>query len=563
MIISTNSKRIHKENLNCKDDIDQLLRNCNDAKISCYSKLVNNEITEKELNTTYIIKAFGLNTYYASMVRQTAIQCLKSNIELQKLYIDDIKESIENQSEKIENLSDKLQFWKNVKKECINQIKTPNNKTIFPCMFYDNGTVKCFDKLYKVNEFEYLYVNNRINQIKSNIYHAKNKLNALNCKLKMITEQYPISCFGTKDFFKKQYTIEEYIENHDKWKNEFDYRRHNHFVISGSKNHTDGSMCVRYNPTTKLLSIMSHKQGTLGNGKKYYKQSSFNVPCEFADYHYAEYLETLKNRENISYEIKDKGDYYIISATFDYKYEDKKRVNDYIGDGVVSIDINVDRFALTNLDKNGNLLNRKVIYFNLEDKSSNQSTKILETKVHEVLDFCKEYNKPLVRENITKIQFKPTTNKHTNKILTQFAYDKMIETIDRIFEKNSIKVFKINPSYTSQQGKIKYMRRYGMSIHESAAMCIGRRFLFSIYDDNGKVIDLYYENLLDYKRFGTIKYVSNQFKKMKHHNFYQIEKTPFDIKKYKSLKTYIDDVNHYFYNNGEILKRSKNRLKTK
>ena len=31
--------------------------------------------------------------------------------------------------------------------------------------------------------------------------------------------------------------------------------------------------------------------------------------------------------------------------------------------------------------------------------------------------------------------------------------------IDRIFEKNSIQVFKVNPNFTSQQGKIKYMRR--------------------------------------------------------------------------------------------------------
>ena len=33
----------------------------------------------------------------------------------------------------------------------------------------------------------------------------------------------------------------------------------------------------------------------------------------------------------------------------------------------------------------------------------------------------------------------------------------------------------INPAYTSQTGKIKYMKQFGMSIHESAALVIGRR----------------------------------------------------------------------------------------
>ena len=77
----------------------------------------------------------------------------------------------------------------------------------------------------------------------------------------------------------------------------------------------------------------------------------------------------------------------------------------------------------------------------------------------------------------------------------------MITTIDRIFEKNSIQVFKVNPKFTSQQGKIKYMSKYGMSIHESAAMCIGRRFLLSEYDQSDRVKKLYYGNLLCYNKF--------------------------------------------------------------
>ena len=33
----------------------------------------------------------------------------------------------------------------------------------------------------------------------------------------------------------------------------------------------------------------------------------------------------------------------------------------------------------------------------------------------------------------------------------------------------------VNPAYTSQMGKVKYMSRYGLSIHEAASLVIGRR----------------------------------------------------------------------------------------
>lgn len=39
----------------------------------------------------------------------------------------------------------------------------------------------------------------------------------------------------------------------------------------------------------------------------------------------------------------------------------------------------------------------------------------------------------------------------------------------------SVGVHFINPAYTSVAGKTRYMRRYGITVHESAACCIGRK----------------------------------------------------------------------------------------
>ena len=39
------------------------------------------------------------------------------------------------------------------------------------------------------------------------------------------------------------------------------------------------------------------------------------------------------------------------------------------------------------------------------------------------------------------------------------------------------RVKKVNPAYTSVIGRFKYMKKYGLSVHESAALVIGRRGL--------------------------------------------------------------------------------------
>ena len=540
MIISAYSNRIYKQNI-CSN-LEDMLIECNNIKIIIYSKIKNNKLNLDEVNTTYIINNYHINTYFANMIIREIKAILSSNEELQIIYIDDITQKINNQNDKLNILLKKLQYWKNMKQQIIVYINNKQNKTIFPFVF-QNGYVITKDKKYNIQEFEY-YVNYKIKQFKNNIYNCKNKLNRLHQNLENMKLKTPISCFGSKSFFKKQFTIDKYINNHNLWKKEFQLKRYYHFTISGSKNHIDGSMCVRYDNINNRLHIMSHKQGIISNNKKYTKQEWFDIPCIFT-YKQQEYLNALQNRETVAYEILDKGDYFIIKAVFEYK--NTNQLNNYITNGINAIDINVDRFALIELDNNGNLLKRKVIYFNLDGLSSNQVTKLLEKVTIECVNFCKQNNKPLVREDIKTIKFKPTKDSRTNKKLTQFAYNKMINIIDRCFYTNDIEVFRINPSYTSQQGKLKYMQRLGLSIHESAAMCKGRRFLLSDYDDKGKLIKLYYENMLQYEQFGTIKQISKDFKKLRTNDIYKLNKLSINIKNYTKLKTYIKDVNNYLY----------------
>lgn len=61
------------------------------------------------------------------------------------------------------------------------------------------------------------------------------------------------------------------------------------------------------------------------------------------------------------------------------------------------------------------------------------------------------------------------------KYITNFAFNQIINSIDSAGFNNQILIKKVNPAFTSLIGKIKYLRKYGLSIHQSASLVIARR----------------------------------------------------------------------------------------
>lgn len=555
MIIAAYSERLYKEKLSKEDclNLQSMLVDCNNIKIDLFSRIVKGNLDVKKLNSTLVINDYRVNTYYGNMIARKVKSILSGQKKLRPRYIEDAQAKIIEQNEKIEKLNQKLSFWRNMKAEIILYTKEKNDKTIFPYAFKDGKAVHLTNAKgkettsYELWEFE-LYIEKRIRQIKNSLYHVKNKLNRLNQKLeKLQSNQYSV-CFGTKAFFKNQFTVEKYIKDHDLWRDEFYHKRYHSFVVTGCAEYVDGSMCARYNRASKTLSLMNHNQGQIPKDKKRVESTWFTIPCEFK-YREAEYLDAINNRRGVAYKIVDYGEYFIIKATFDY--QDKKPLKIYDKDrGIVSLDINIDRYALTSLDKNANLTRRKVIHFNLDGLSSEQATKTLEKVAIEVSKFCAEEEKPLVREDIEDIKFKDTGDRKRNKQLTQFAYDKMITTIDRRLRKDSFTVYKDDPKFTSKQGKMKYMAALGASIHESAAFTTGRRFMLSKQNKDGKRLP-YYEDLRQYKHFGSIKKLAKDLNKLSVSTMYQLSKIPIKVEDYKTFKKYVKAVNDYIYGKTE------------
>ncbi|GGM24238.1 hypothetical protein GCM10011351_07510 [Paraliobacillus quinghaiensis] len=142
------------------------------------------------------------------------------------------------------------------------------------------------------------------------------------------------------------------------------------------------------------------------------------------------------------------------------------------------MDCNVDHLAISNVNSIGQLIESFSLDFEVEGKTSGQLSKIIEAEVIALVDYAAKHKKPLVIEklNTTKSKVKHAYgNKKANRRMSQFAYNKMVMAIKSRADKAGIEVYEVNPAYTSQIGKMKYMKRFGISIHESASYTIARR----------------------------------------------------------------------------------------
>ena len=573
MIVGAFSERLYKDELEPEvvEKLHQLLRECNNAKHYAYSVLVRekNVAVSSEggdiINTTTIRNRYGMNTYYANMAIRSAKAARNSNVKLKESQIEDLQQQIENRELKItknaESIKHRIELLEKIKQ--INKNKWNNGQTLFCDFPYQFVKQNDDVVVYAVNKKKEKPIGLHAFECKQRLMIKR--LRNSNAKMKITIDRYKtrisklettpyVSCFGGKNFFRNQPThdLDDYDILHKEWKEEWQRKRHSSFVISGCGGHTDGNDCVHHNTEKKILSIMDikdypnekiqrikHPDGTVEKRVivgKYAAHHRFEVPCIFK-YREKELFEAVKSKKDIAYEIKDFGDYFIIMATFDMQFaNDENRVNDSLDDGIVAADLNVDCFAVADISADGNLMDHQVIRFDLRELTSNQSTKVLERAALELVQFCKDKKKPLVLEELKKIKFKNTGDSKRNKLLTQFAYTKMIAIIERAMEKNCYQVFKVDPKYTSQQGKIKYMARYGLSIHESAAFCIGRKFLFS------KEKEPYYEYLEDFSKYGKIASVSKTLKGLKVKDFYILHKLPVYQSEHKKIKKYIQAV---------------------
>ena len=139
-----------------------------------------------------------------------------------------------------------------------------------------------------------------------------------------------------------------------------------------------------------------------------------------------------------------------------------------------------NQLAISELDRFSNPINSKKISLNLYGKTKNQSSAQISEACKKIVELAKKTKKPIIIEKLNFSKKKAAlkeTNKRYARTLSSFSYNKIIDMLSSKAFRSKIEIHCVNPAYTSVIGKVKFLKRYGLSQHKSAALVIGRRFM--------------------------------------------------------------------------------------
>ena len=282
-------------------------------------------------------------------------------------------------------------------------------------------------------------------------------------------------CFGGKKLFKAQFQLEENgFTSHSEWKKAWEEKRNGEFFILGSKDETAGNQtCVAYLQSDGKLTLRLRLPKMLE--EKYGKYLGIK-DVAFA-YGHESIIRALSSQA-ISYRFKkDDKSWRIFVSTACKKKEPISKE----GIGVIGIDLNSDHIACTETDRFGNIVDTKIIPWVSYGKTKGQLKALTKDVCKEIVEKAKKVKKPLVIEKLDfqkkKLALKEESSRYFARLLSCFAYSLFFSLLTTRAFKDGIHIHEINPAYTSLIGRVKFAKRYGLTIHLAAALCIARRYL--------------------------------------------------------------------------------------
>ena len=171
--------------------------------------------------------------------------------------------------------------------------------------------------------------------------------------------------------------------------------------------------------------------------------------------------------------IKRRNGSYVLFITL----EEKNGVRSDFSKGIAGMDINPDNLSVAIAYSNGNYRTSKVFWMHdINTVSADKRDWIIQNTIAEVVYYIKSFN--IDSLSIEQLDFKsPTKDKSYNRMASNFAYSSITKAIvSRCFKEN-IALVQVPSYYSSLIGKLKYQKKFGLSVHQSAAFVLARRGL--------------------------------------------------------------------------------------
>ena len=148
--------------------------------------------------------------------------------------------------------------------------------------------------------------------------------------------------------------------------------------------------------------------------------------------------------------------------------------------GAIGVDLNADHMAVTETDRSGNFVNSFSVPLVTYGKSAHQAEALIGDAVAGVVEYARQARKPLVIERLDfqrKRAALEGESPRRSRMLSSFGYGRMKAYLLSRGYRQGVEVYQVNPAYSSVIGRVKFMERYGLSVHQAAALALARRLL--------------------------------------------------------------------------------------
>ena len=301
-------------------------------------------------------------------------------------------------------------------------------------------------------------------------------------------------CFGSKKLWRAQHSLEANgYADHAEWLTDWRDARGNEFFVLGSRDESagcqlcvaavadDGSLTLRLR-MPDCLAEHNGKYITVENVRFAYGHERIVAALQSnADYrrhrkqHGERAVRSTGLGQAISYRFKRDRRGWRVFATTDIA---KAPVVTDRRLGAVGVDLNADHLAVIETDRSGNVVNAFSVPLVTYGKSIHQAEALIGDAVARVVEYARESRKPLVMERLDFRQKKAALEGESpgrSRMLSSFCYGKVKAYLLSRGYREGVEVYQVNPAYSSVIGRVKYMERYGLSVHQAAALVLARR----------------------------------------------------------------------------------------
>ena len=148
--------------------------------------------------------------------------------------------------------------------------------------------------------------------------------------------------------------------------------------------------------------------------------------------------------------------------------------------GAIGVDLNADHLAVCETDASGNCVYAFSVPLGTYGKSQRQAEAIIGDAVANVVEHAREVGKLVVIERLDFRQKKAALegeSRRYSRMLSSFSYGKVKAYFLSRSYREGVALHQVNPAFSSVIGRVKFMERYGLSVHQAAALVLARRLL--------------------------------------------------------------------------------------